>query len=119
MYILLCGYPPFNGETDKDIMARVKAGRFKFYSEDWSDISGEAKDLITKMLTYSPESRISAEEALHHPWFTTKKKTEYIIDSSLMKKLANFNVHSQSSVPSLIFLVLNKGRAKTKCDKPF
>ena len=93
MYILLCGYPPFNGENDKDIMARVKTGRFKFYSEDWGSISGEAKDLITKMLTYSPEARITSEEALHHPWFTSKKKNECKIDSNLVKNLASFHVN--------------------------
>ena len=91
MYILLCGYPPFNGETDKEIMAKVKTGRFKFYHEDWSNVSHEAKDLICKMLTFDQEQRITADEAMKHEWFT-KKKSGAVIDSKIMAKLSSFHV---------------------------
>ena len=50
-YILLCGYPPFNGQSDKEIMAAVKKGEFDFPDEEWSVITEEGKDLIRKMLT--------------------------------------------------------------------
>merc|ERR1719291_1678024 len=38
-YILLCGYPPFYGENDKDIFNSVKTGRFDFPSPYWDNIS--------------------------------------------------------------------------------
>lgn len=63
-YILLCGYPPFNGPSDKVIYQRVLEGKFVFADEDWSGISANAKDLIKKMLTYDPAKRISAQQAL-------------------------------------------------------
>jgi calcium-dependent protein kinase len=46
MYILLCGYPPFNGATEEEIIARVIEGTYCIDDEDWEDISDSAKDLI-------------------------------------------------------------------------
>ena len=68
MYIILCGYPPFGGQSDEIILKRVFSGQFSFPSPEWDVISSEAKDLITKMLTFDPNLRISAQEALAHPW---------------------------------------------------
>ena len=68
-YVLLCGYPPFNGDTDVEIMQNVQRGKFCFPEEEWGIISNEAKDLISKMLTYDPAKRISAKKVLLHPWF--------------------------------------------------
>ncbi|CEM02372.1 unnamed protein product [Vitrella brassicaformis CCMP3155] len=69
MYILLCGYPPFNGPSDAEIMQKVKIGKFQFPEAEWQQVSNEAKDLITKLLTRHPKYRITADEALQHPWF--------------------------------------------------
>ena len=45
-YILLCGYPPFNGETDDEIYLEVLKGKFEFPEEDWSEVSDEAKEYL-------------------------------------------------------------------------
>lgn len=71
-YILLCGYPPFYGDTDNDILRRVKKGVFDFKGKEWKNVSNEAKDLIKCCLTMDPNKRISASEALKHPWFKMK-----------------------------------------------
>ena len=63
LYIMLCGYPPFNGETDNEILVNLQKGDFSFDEEEWSEISKEAKDLIKKMIT-RPESRLTASQAL-------------------------------------------------------
>ncbi|KAL8426512.1 hypothetical protein Efla_004877 [Eimeria flavescens] len=68
MYILLCGYPPFHGENDAEILARVKVGRFSFNEQDWKGVSSEAKDLVRKLMAFDPHQRLSAEQALNHPW---------------------------------------------------
>ena len=47
LYILLCGFPPFHGNTDEDIMKRVKKGIFSFPSPEWDQVSEEGKNLIT------------------------------------------------------------------------
>nr|AZL94753.1 calcium-dependent protein kinase [Nephromyces sp. MMRI] len=68
MYILLCGYPPFYGETDAEILDKVRAGSFHFIGPEWRGISEEAKDLIRKLLNKNPKQRCTAEQALQHEW---------------------------------------------------
>ena len=67
-YILLCGYPPFYGDTDTQIFDSVRAGRFDFPSPDWDGISDVAKDFIRSLLRIVPSERLSASQALAHPW---------------------------------------------------
>ena len=60
MYILIGGYPPFYDEDTAVLYEQIKNGRFEFHEEYWASISMEAKDLITKLLTVEPSSRIDA-----------------------------------------------------------
>jgi len=84
MYILLCGYPPFNGENDSEILAKIKLGKFVFPEEEWDAVSDSAKKLITKMLTFKPENRPSASECLDDPWI--KDHNVRKVDSKLSQK---------------------------------
>ena len=67
LYILLCGYPPFNGNDDDEIFESIKKRKFVFPDAEWANISKEAKDLINKMLS-EPLTRLTAEQVLGHPW---------------------------------------------------
>lgn len=67
LYIMLCGYPPFNGDDDQEIIKNVQNGKLIF-DEDWDNISKEAIDLIKKLVC-KPERRLTAQEALGHKWF--------------------------------------------------
>lgn len=67
-YILICGYPPFNGDTDPEIFKTIKTGSFTFPSKGWSSVSDECKDFIKCLLRRDPRKRFTAEEALMHPW---------------------------------------------------
>eukprot|EP00804_Cyclotella_cryptica_P026798 CCRYP_007984-RA/>CCRYP_007984-RA protein AED:0.09 eAED:0.09 QI:520/1/1/1/0.66/0.75/4/462/534 len=67
-YILLCGYPPFYGDTDNQIFDSVRTGRFDFPSPDWDGISDSAKDFICNLLKREPSKRSTAAQALNHPW---------------------------------------------------
>ena len=60
LYILLCGYPLFNGANDDQIIKRVKQGKYRTDDEEWANISPEAVDLVNRLLTYNPNDRISA-----------------------------------------------------------
>ena len=73
MYILLTGLPPFNGETDEEIVTKIMNGRFNMEKYPWPIISSHAKDLIRKLLEFDANKRITAEEALKHPWFECKE----------------------------------------------
>ncbi|CAE8648686.1 unnamed protein product, partial [Polarella glacialis] len=72
MYVMLCGYPPFYGETDAEVLAKVRMGTFKFSPSDWKMISQDAKDLITNLLKMNPRDRYTAEQALNHIWVKEK-----------------------------------------------
>ncbi|XP_070773102.1 calcium/calmodulin-dependent protein kinase type II delta 2 chain isoform X8 [Enoplosus armatus] len=68
LYILLVGYPPFWDEDQHRLYQQIKAGAYDFPSPEWDTVTPEAKDLINKMLTINPSKRITAAEALKHPW---------------------------------------------------
>lgn len=61
LYILLCGYPPFNGENDAAIIKCVESGVYSMTSGEWKVISDDAKDLIKNMLVIDTKKRFSAE----------------------------------------------------------
>ncbi|RHZ77149.1 hypothetical protein Glove_185g63 [Diversispora epigaea] len=69
LYTVLCGYTPFWGENQKALFDSILKGVYHFDNDYWSEISDEAKDLINKMLEYNPDKRITAHDALQHPWF--------------------------------------------------
>ncbi|OXB71805.1 UNVERIFIED_CONTAM: hypothetical protein H355_004657, partial [Colinus virginianus] len=99
LYILLCGYPPFGGQTDQEILKRVERGKYSFDPADWSMVSDEAKSLVKQMLTFEPSKRLSAEEALSHPWivkFTSHKDEDALGKHALTGALGNMRKFQSS-----------------------
>ena len=95
LYILLCGFPPFNGADDNEILENVLRGHVKLDHREFKEVSDDAKKLIYKMLEYDPAKRISAEAALNDPWFQ-KTLGPNSVDKPLavqaLKNLRNFRV---------------------------
>ena len=92
LYILLSGRPPFGGENDKEIMERVALGKYDLQSSPFNKVSKSGIDLIQKLLIMEPKKRISAQDALLHPWFKENKSKELfnqIKDESALRKLIN------------------------------
>jgi len=92
MYILLSARPPFGGENDNEIMGRVAYGKYDLSSPPFNKLSKSSLDLIQKLLTMDPNQRITAEQALNHPWFKEFKSQELynrINDRNTMKTLIN------------------------------
>jgi calcium-dependent protein kinase len=107
-YILLCGYPPFNGETDKEIMKAVKKGEFDFPPEEWDVVSKDAKNLIKKMLTYDPKKRPSALEVLQDNWFNinkSKTKANVQLAKSSLENMKKFKRNKQFEQATISFIV--------------
>jgi calcium-dependent protein kinase len=95
-YILLCGYPPFYGDTDPEIFASVRAGRYDFDSPEWTNVSAEAKDLISRLLLLDPSKRLTADEALRHPWLSGfAPSTEINLNSNIFSSLKRFTGHNK------------------------
>lgn len=76
-YMLLCGYPPFNGATDEEVLDSIRRGRCHLSSRDWSGVSREGRDFIRRLLHKDPRKRMTAKQALNHPWMT--KHTDHDI----------------------------------------
>jgi len=106
MYILLCGYPPFNGPNDKIIFQRVLEGNFAFPEEDWSGISKQAKDMIKKMLSYDPAKRISTADSLQHEWFKIKMAPVANVNSKkVLNNLKNFRADFKFQKAVLLYII--------------
>jgi calcium-dependent protein kinase len=77
LYIMLCGCPPFDGDSDKEIYDSIKSLKYDFEDEPWEKVSDEAKDLVSKILV-EEKNRITPKEALNHPWTKKFNTTESI-----------------------------------------
>jgi len=67
-YLLLCGFPPFYGESLPEVFEQIMKAEYDFPEPYWTDISKEAKDLISKLLVVDSKKRLTATQALAHPW---------------------------------------------------
>ena len=67
-YVLLCGYPPFNGTNGDKVHQSVLRGRIRFPIGEWNDISADALDFVYRLLLKDPRRRMTMEQALTHPW---------------------------------------------------
>lgn len=106
MYILLCGYPPFNGPNDKIIFQRVLEGKFAFPEEDWNTISKGAKDLIKRMLAYEPTKRISTQDCLSHQWLKDGLSKDGKVNcTKVLTNLKNFNAKFKLQKAIILFII--------------
>ena len=96
LYILLAGYPPFNGNTNKEIYDAIKNQKLTFSNKEWNNISSDAIDLIRKMLEKNPKKRYNVQECLNHPWCKKFKIMGSKISSNrsnkikIVEKMADF-----------------------------
>ncbi|XP_031780855.1 calcium/calmodulin-dependent protein kinase type II delta chain isoform X18 [Nasonia vitripennis] len=79
LYILLVGYPPFWDEDQHRLYAQIKSGSYDYPTPEWDTVTPEAKNLINQMLTVNPSKRITASEALKHPWICQRERVASIV----------------------------------------
>jgi calcium-dependent protein kinase len=108
MYILLCGRPPFDGQTDDEILENVSKGSYKTDSAVWKNVSKDGLELVQRMLKFDPEKRIASSEALGHSWI--KNLTEGInVDENLatgaLKNLQEFRAERKLQQAVCTFMV--------------
>ena len=94
MYILLCGEPPFQGNSEEEIFKKIKKCQYSFKPKEFDNVSNSCKDLIRKLLEPKKRRRIKASDALRHPFFTeffnpSKAMTENK-DLNVLKSLINY-----------------------------
>ncbi|XP_058801249.1 calcium/calmodulin-dependent protein kinase type II alpha chain isoform X14 [Phymastichus coffea] len=79
LYILLVGYPPFWDEDQHRLYAQIKSGSYDYPTPEWDTVTPEAKNLINQMLTVNPNKRITASEALKHPWICQRERVASVV----------------------------------------
>jgi len=88
LYELLSGKTPFQGKNDNEIVTNVAKGHYTMIGEPWNTISKEAKDLIKKLLTYNPDKRIAAKDAIKDPWIMKATNSQKDLFEITMKALS-------------------------------
>jgi len=97
MFVLFCGYPPFNGKDEASILAKVSSGRFEFREAYWEHVSTDAKDLIRSLLTVSAQGRCTAEQALSYDWMqnAAPKGSVVSLDTRFVQRLQEFRARNR------------------------
>ena len=118
LYMFIVGHAPFDGCDDDEITTNIQRGIYRKNDRRWIKSSKEVKDLIQKLLTYSPSKRLSAIQALNHPWFK-------ITDSNILydnvpksdiitciKNLLTYNINNKLEELFLAYIIHNIPRNK-------
>lgn len=110
LFILLCGYPPFDGESDEEIMKSVVKDDIIYEESEWKNISKGAKEFIKRLLTKDHTSRISAEECLKEEWLLkytqhSGQATNPVNISSQMQNFQKFDSKLKLKNAILAFMV--------------
>lgn len=126
LYIMLCGYPPFASEDDKETIELINQGEVEFDDDAWGEISFEAKDLICQLFQ-SEQTRLSAKKALSHPWvkkFVEENNSGAVLGAQI-QRLREFQKNSKFKKAVLSFLstrvsdedILNEKKLFEQIDK--
>jgi calcium-dependent protein kinase len=102
MYVLLYGYPPFYADDDRRIFQLIRGGfnpktlpGYGPWFKNDIRVSDSAKDLISKLLKTDVAARLTATEALEHPWLTGAEAPTWPVDESVLAGLRDFNQSSK------------------------
>jgi len=116
MFILMAGYPPFYGDKDAEILAKVRKAQFDFPSEEEDGItfSGDAQDLISQCLIMEEDQRPSAAVCLRHKWLSQDARDEKV-NPSVIKNFKNFHATQRFKKLALTAIAtqLNEKEIKT------
>ena len=74
LHMLLAGQRPWFHSDINERARMICEDPLQFPDREWRYISAEAKDLVTRLLTKNPEKRISAKDAMQHPWIVHKSQ---------------------------------------------
>jgi serine/threonine protein kinase len=111
-YVMVAGFPPFDGENDVEVFASILSIRYSFPSPEWDTISSSAKHFISSLLKDSPKDRLTASEALEHPWIVNNTPPELrindkpekpeAVEKDLSKKAQKRRDQSKSSKTEIV-----------------
>ena len=116
--MFIVGHAPFDGCDDDEITSNIQRGVYRKNDRRWIKASKEVKDLIQKLLTYRPSQRLTAIQALNHPWFNIANSNilydnvpkRDVIDC--IKNLLTYNINNKLEELFLAYIIHNIPRDK-------
>ncbi|XP_064640867.1 calcium/calmodulin-dependent protein kinase type II delta 1 chain-like isoform X19 [Lineus longissimus] len=118
LYILLVGYPPFWDEDQHRLYAQIKQGAYEYPSPEWDTVTSEAKNLINSMLTTHPAKRITAADALKHPWICQRERVASVVHrQETVDCLKKFNARRKLKGAILTTMLATRNFSISKGDK--
>lgn len=111
LYMLIVGRAPFDGEDDDEIIRKIHSGKYDKKNKKLLRSSPEVQDLVLKLLELNVKKRLSASEALAHPWFTKYKAKSLYENISVDKirlyigRLSTYRIYSKFQQFVLAFIV--------------
>ncbi len=103
-YMLLSGTPPFPGNSENDILNKVKKGQYDLTISKFDNVSDKAKDFIKKLLIMEPKKRMTAKAAQEHSWLHEWDEEPGVLSSDVADSLKSF--HQFSAMKKLVCEVL-------------
>ena len=116
LYILICGFPPFYDEDETALFRSIKTANYEFISPYWDDASPDVLDLIQKCLELDVSKRITAKEALEHPWLSGDYPHKITPNKSMVQQLKKYNARRRlkGAVRAVMVAVKMKDIVKLK-----
>lgn len=100
-HIILVGYPPFDDDDVVQLINKVKFNRVSLDGQEWQITTPEAYDFVSRLLVRNPDHRMSASEALQHPWIvmtsdhSTSAHGEWPRLETAQRNIQQFVVHRE------------------------
>ena len=97
MFMMLTGYPPYDGPNEIEVMRNIKRNRSNMHLLKLANITEEGKDMISWLINIDPNERMTADQALNHKWIKFHDKTDQ--DHEVTKKalvaLSQYNTQAK------------------------
>lgn len=100
VYEMLSGCKPFEGTGANSVLHAIRDGRYSFPPSHWSTISTDARDFISRLICIDVDRRLSATQALQHPWIVNEGRHDPIPNSipEIVKPCLPENAHSDEDM---------------------
>lgn len=110
LYILLCGFPPFYDDNNKKLFSLIISANYTFPEPYWTDVSADAKDLVSQLLVVDPAQRLTAAQILQHRWMTGEASTKHLSHFQGNLKTYNARRRFRAAIRAVQLTSLIKGK---------
>lgn len=116
LYVLLSGKHPFDAQNENELLQKIRKGVYYMAGPQWDEVSSQAKDLVKLMMLYDHTKRISAIEAINHPWILncTDETQDVEYTKSLLNNVRGFSAEHKLQEAALTYIASQLTTSKEK-----